>query len=173
MTVAVIIYGTKSMEGIATVLRRLHIPYKLYYPNEIPNEHHSHIILSGGPKHVYDSDIQVPAWIINSPSPVLGICFGMQLIAKTFGGVIKRLEQKEEGMIDVIELINNEQIIRQRYMNRYDYIYSLPDNFTITGITKNNCIATFTDYNKWWCVQYHPESNNAIDVELFRRFLSK
>lgn len=170
--VALIAFGRTSAEKIIRSLNLLKVDYKIILPDEIPTFQPTHIILSGGPKHVYEADhYYLPKWIIESKCPVLGICYGMQLIAHTFGGTVIRMPQKEEGPVEVTEIINNVQATYVRWMNRYDQVTSVTNNFNITGVTNNNHIASFTDHKKWWAVQYHPESSKHGDLNVFRRFL--
>ena len=190
--VALVCFGETSPSGIANVLNRLNVEYYLVLPGnagdpaersspadfvepeEIPSFAYTHIILSGGPKHVYESDAQVmPQWVINANCPVLGICYGMQLIAKTFKGTVIKMAEKEEGGIQVTEMINDEQLTITRWMNRYDQVLSAPKDFYITGVTDRNHIAAMTDYKKWWAIQYHPEARKYRDIGIIRNFLNK
>lgn len=170
--VALISFGTTSTERISRALNKLDIDYRIVLPHEMPSFNPTHIILSGGPKHVYDTNYSMSKWILDSDIPVLGICYGMQLIAHTFGGIIMKMAEKEEGPVEITEMINGHQIIGNRWMNRYDKVFSVSDNFTITGVTSRNHIASFTDYKKWWAIQYHPESPKHGDLNVFCRFLN-
>lgn len=171
--VALVAFGKISSERIARILSRLKIKYMIIFPEEIPMFEPTHIILSGGPKHVYEPNhYTMPQWVLDSECPVLGICYGMQLIAKTFGGTVIKMEEKEEGPINVTEIINGNQATYIRWMNRYDLIISIPNIFDITGVTDRNHIASFTNHGKWWAIQYHPEATRHKDVSVFERFLS-
>ncbi len=172
--IVVINYGNKSSSNISAVLNALGYFNVVLHPYEYPGTKPTHIILSGGPKHVYDPDAYIlPQWIINSDIPTLGICYGMQLIAHTFGGNIDRMDRLEKGLVKIREMINDVEVIGNKWMNRYDYVSCLPNKFIITGMTSNNHIAAFTDNIKWWAVQYHPESHKSIDYDTFIRFISK
>lgn len=172
--VAVVYFGDESGSQIASCLDRLNIKYRIVMPNERPNFIPTHIILSGGPKHVYKYDYyRLPDWVINNKIPVLGICYGMQLIAKTFGGTVIKMMKLEKGPIEVTELIDGQEITTDRWMNRYDQVAILPKIFYQTGITENNHIAAFTDGNKYWAIQYHPEAKKCTDLTIFTRFLSR
>lgn len=170
--VIIINYGTTSANNISKVLNQLNVLHTLQDPHTIPSYHMlnkiTHIILSGGPKHVYDNEHELPLWVIEMKIPVLAICYGMQLVAHHFGGTIVR-NDIEKGIVNVIELSNN---IKPRWMNRYDQVMILPSQFTITEITETNHIAAFTDYIKWFCYQYHPEVEHHIDINLFIKFLN-
>ena len=170
--VALVAFGSKSCGKISRALNRLNVSYKIVFPYEIPTFQPTHIILSGGPKHVYEIDhYPMPQWVLDSNKPVLGICYGMQLIAKTFGGTVIRMNEKEEGPVCVTEIINGHQMMNTRWMNRYDQVVSIPRIFNITGVTDKNHIASFTNNIRWWAVQYHPEAFKHGDLTVFKRFL--
>lgn len=174
--VAVVAFGELSARNISHVLCRLRVNYKIVLPNEIPTFQPTHIILSGGSKHVYEYDhYPLPEWVINSNVPVLGICYGMQLIVHTFGGIVIRMPKKEHGPVEITELLYGDKLLQQvtsyRWMNRHDQVISIPNTFDITAVTKDNHIAAFTDHKRWWAVQYHPESQRCGTLHLFRTFL--
>ena len=171
--VAVVSYGSVSLRNIVLALKRINVEYEIVQPDQSPIYQPTHVILSGGPYHVYESNHKIPKWIMESTYPVLGICYGMQLIAKNFGGEVVRMEHKEEGPITISEKIDGIEITCNRWMNRYDQVTSIPSNFMITGLTSKNHIASFTDNKRWWAVQYHPEHQKYLNLSLFRRFLSK
>lgn len=171
--VALVLFGEDSTVRIAQALKKLRIEYRVVPYDRIPNFTYTHIILSGGPKHVYMKDhYPLPKWVIDSDTPVLGICYGMQIIAYSFGGIVKRMNELEKGPVDVTELINGYQITSTRWMNRNDQVTYLPKTFTITGVTNKNHIAAFTDNVKYWAVQYHPESRKNGDLSIFKRFVN-
>lgn len=172
--VIIIVYGKKSAIHIGQSLSRLKYKHIMLNPDEIPRFKYSHIILSGGPKHVYDDDhYPLPQWVMDSNVQVLGICYGMQLIAKKFGGRVIAMNEREHGCIPVTEIKGDKQIIVNRWMNRRDRIATMPRGFSITAVTNKNHIAAFTDRNKWWGVQYHPESEKCPDDSIFISFLQK
>ena len=180
--VILVAYGKTSSDKISKVLDQLNINYIITDPDFLPSYNDlnklTHIILSGGPKHVYDNEIfynKLPQWVIDINVPVLSICYGFQLVAYHFGGTVIKMDTKEEGLVEVTEIINNQLIDNMRWMNRHDQVLILPPQFTITGITYHNHIAAFTDYNKWFCYQYHPEADipdYGIDINIFTRFFN-
>ncbi|CAH6419273.1 Glutamine-hydrolyzing GMP synthase [uncultured virus] len=170
--VALVSFGKDSTKRLSRVLNRLSVDNRIVLPNETPTFEYTHIILSGGPKHVYEPNhYSMPQWVLDSKAPVLGVCYGMQLIAKTFGGTVTRMNIVEQGPIEVTEMIGGNQVINVRWMNRFDQVVNIPPKFTITGVTNRNHIASFTDYERWLAVQYHPEAKKHGDMSIFRRFL--
>jgi GMP synthase (glutamine-hydrolysing) len=170
--VGVIDYGLVT--NIISVLQNLNVPFFIIDHIIVPIIKPTHIILSGGPDHVYEPNHrELPDWIINSNIHVLGICYGMQIICKTFGGLVGKLPEKENGIILVEEYINNNLYINNRWFNRFDNVYVCPPNFTILGVSDKNYIVSITDCVKYLGVQYHPENPNAIDYNFFIYFLSK
>lgn len=172
--IAILSYGDISTSNIEECCKMMNVKYIIIYPGEIPRCKITHIILSGGPDHVHHPEHKkLPEWVINGDIPVLGICYGMQLIAQNFGGNVIHMNSKEEGLVLISEIINNRQYNYERWMNRYDRVIYIPDDFEITAVTHKNHIAAFTDNVKWWAVQYHPEHPQSLDLSVFVRFLNK
>lgn len=174
--VALIIFGDVSSNNIIAILDRLKIKYICLSPYDYSSLTFTHIILSGGPKHVYEEDYYpLPHWIVTSTLPVLGICYGMQLIAHYFGGIVIRMKDIEYGCINVTQIFNTNnnitQVTHTRWMNRYDTVIYLPIDFIVTAVTDKEHIAGFTDNKRWTAVQYHPESPECSDLSLFETFL--
>jgi GMP synthase (glutamine-hydrolysing) len=172
-TVAIVAFGESSTRKICQCLLMLNVNYIIVLPHETPTFKPTHIILSGGPDHVYDVKHQLlPQWVIDYPCPVLAICYGMQLIAHTFGGTVMGMLEKEIGLIPVTEIIHDQQSTILRWMNRDDRVLTVPSRFTITGVTNRNHIASFTDFHKYYAIQYHPEHSKCLDTSVFKRFLN-
>ena len=170
--VVLVSFGDHSTQRLSLALNKLGVKHVVMLPHETPNFIPTHVILSGGPGHVYESNHDpMPQWVLDGFFPVLGVCYGMQLIAHTFGGTVKRMSRREEGPVEVTEMIYGNQEINFRWMNRYDQVTSIPLMFTITGVTSNDHVASFTDHKKWWAVQYHPESHKHGDLKVLNRFL--
>lgn len=171
--IALVVFGNSSANKIACSLKRLKTNYVMVFPGETPCFTPTHIILSGGPGHVYENNHHhIPEWVIKSDAPVLGVCYGMQIIAHTFGGNVIKMREKEHGPTEVTEIIGNQQLTNIRWMNRYDQVICVPNMFIITGVTNKNHIASFTDNKKWWAIQYHPESFKYGDISVFKRFIN-
>jgi len=170
--VALLVFGKISSRDIYNVLCRLNVECRVVLPGETPDFNFTHIIISGGPHSVYQESFTIlPSWIVDSTCPVLGICYGAQLIAAHFGSVIKRMDELKKGCFDIIEFRGDKQVTISRYINCIDEISYLSDNFTVTGVTNDNKIASFTDEKRFWGVQYRPESTRSKDSKIFKRFL--
>ena len=175
MKVAIIVYSSESSQQIANVLKYLNVPYHLYLIDDDGSQDYdiTHIILSGGPEHVYDKNsAKIPNWVMLSSLPVLGICYGAQLIAYSFGGSVTKLKTPElKVMVNITEVIHGQFNRKNVYMNRYDTVTVVPNNFKIIGVGPQNDIVNFTDFSRWHGIQYHPEKSGHEDYDVFRRFL--
>lgn len=170
--VAVVAFGKTSTANIVNILVQLGISYRIVLAHELPTCKYTHIILTGGPKYVTRYEYyRLPQWITDSDCPVLGICYGMTLIAHAVGATVQQLSEHEHGPTEVTEIIDGRQLITTRWMNRHYRISDVPKAFHVTGVTTDNHIASFTDYRKWWGCQYHPESVRYRDRNIFARFL--
>ncbi len=138
------------------------------------------IILSGGPRSVYLPDSpKIGKWIFELGVPVLGICYGHQLIAYLFGGKVES-GHREYGRTRVRILRQNtlfedweeEEIV---WMSHSDAVVKLPEDFEVLAISENNVIAAFKHRDlPIYGVQFHPEVVHTPKGKiLFRNFLFK
>ncbi len=122
------------------------------------------IILSGGPSSVYDDGAPVPdREIFRLGIPVLGICYGMQLMSDSLGGRVGKALRREYGRAELM-VDNDEDLlwgISQKtkvWMSHGDRIEKLPPGFTIIGHTVNSPIAAMADKARgFYALQFHPE----------------
>ncbi len=122
------------------------------------------LILSGGPASVYEAEAPaMPAWLPTADLPVLGICYGMQLISLALGGVVLRPEQREYGPAE-IELCEPHPLFidtprsQQVWMSHGDRIEGLPPGFhPIAANPATPFAAMADDTRRWYGVQFHPE----------------
>ena len=122
------------------------------------------IILSGGPNSVYAENAPVcdpEIWSLGIP--VLGVCYGMQLMVQQLGGQVERAERGEYGkaalLIDSSEgLLNEVENASIMWMSHGDSVTKLPDGFEVLAHTDNTPQAAIAHPNKnYYGVQFHPE----------------
>lgn len=131
---------------------------------EVKNINPTGIILSGGPMSVYDSsapDIDLDILKINVP--ILGICYGLQLLCKKFGGKVEPAEDREYGKA-VLNLVDESKLFKsirnnsKVWMSHGDYLTELPEGFKITGKSDHSPICAIENVEKnIYGVQFHPE----------------
>ena len=137
------------------------------------------IIFTGGPASVYLEDSpKCDEEIFNLGIPVLGICYGMQLMTYMLGGKVKRAFKREFGEIDV--QINNKSLlfeglddINKCLMSHQDYVENVPEGFEVIGSTDNCKIASMENMDKlFYGIQFHPEVNHTKNgTKIIRNFL--
>jgi GMP synthase (glutamine-hydrolysing) len=137
------------------------------------------IIFSGGPNSVYDEGaFGVDPEIFELGIPILGICYGMQLIAHNLGGKVEPANNKEYGKA-ILEIISDDAVLfkdtpkeQQVWMSHGDLVTELPAGFEKVGTSKDCPIAAIQDTTRnFFGIQFHAEVNNSIyGNELLRHF---
>jgi GMP synthase (glutamine-hydrolysing) len=137
------------------------------------------IILSGGPNSVYDEaapECDPKLWELGIP--VLGVCYGMQLMVKQLGGKVERAKKAEYGKAslqidDPTDLLTNVEQGATMWMSHADSCNQLPPGFEILAHTENTPCAAIADHeNKMYGVQFHPEVVHSIGGQaLIRNFV--
>ncbi len=154
------------------------IPYN-YNIQKIKEKNPEGIILSGGPASVYvDNAPKADPAIFELGVPVLGICYGGQFIAQTFGGKVTRADSREYGRIK-LDIINEKELFKDIeqdtlcWMSHTDYIEKCPEGFEITA-KSNTCpvAAMKNEEKKIYAVQFHPEvEHTEKGKEIINNFL--
>jgi GMP synthase (glutamine-hydrolysing) len=128
------------------------------------------IILSGGPSSVYADGAPHPKFnVFELGIPVLGICYGLQLIAYTMNGQVNAATKREYGkaMVNVTHdnpLLGNISKNAQMWMSHGDSLSKMPDGFEIIANTDNAPICAIADINKKiYGVQFHPEVHHSLE----------
>ncbi len=137
------------------------------------------IIFSGGPNSVYDPNaFKVDLEIFKLGIPILGICYGMQLMSYDLGGKVEKADNSEYGRAD-IEVLDDEAVLfkglpKKQYvwMSHGDLVTQAPAGFEVTATSKNCPIASIADNDrKFYGVQFHPEVRNSeYGLDILRRF---
>ena len=138
------------------------------------------IIFSGGPSSVYDSNAPTPTKeIFRLQTPILGICYGHQIIVNNFGGKVKRVN-KEYGSA-VLSIDDNSDIFSgvgdsiRAWMSHGDEAKLVPDDFKIIGHTENARAAAISNKQKTvYGIQFHPEVVHTENGnEILKNFVLK
>ena len=179
-------YGSQYTQLIARRVRESHV-YCEIHPFNMPVAaveafKPKGIILSGGPSSVHDQGAPLADLaIFNLGVPVLGICYGMQLMAHQLGGAVEKADRREYGpaQIDIGESgelfhdIEKEAV--RVWMSHGDRILALPPGFSTTARSDNSPVAAMADPRRhFYGVQFHPEvahtpqGKDILDNFLFR-----
>lgn len=181
--VIVVDFGGQYNQLIARRVRDLNVYCEVvpYYKalDEVKNKKPIGIIFTGGPNSVYDDNApNIDKEIFDLGIPILGLCYGMQLISKTFGAVVEKAEKKEFGKTlcikdkdsKLIQNMKNETIV---WMSHQDQVKKLPCGFDLIQHTSTCPYAAIeNEEKKIYAVQYHPEVNHSQEGnKLIQSFL--
>ena len=180
--IVVLDFGGQYNQLIARRVRENHV-YAEVHPYTTPIEKikamaPKGIILTGGPNSVYDP--QSPTYqkeLFELGVPVLGICYGCQLMAHVLGGVVEAAPKREYGHITVhfgqSALFDGIGKSGQSWMSHTDYVKKLPDGFRVIGHTDScPCAAFEHTEKKLYGVQFHPEVNHTLfGKDLLKNFV--
>ena len=136
--------------------------------DEIKKREPSGLILSGGPSSVYQGDAPRPdPGIWNLRLPVLGICYGMQLMTEHFGGKVKKAEHREYGAAE-IQIDHMDGIFGGLedklpvWMSHGDAAEEMPSDFVRLAHSRNSRFAAIAHLqSKFYGVQFHPEVHHT------------
>lgn len=147
--------------------------------NKIKEMNPKGIIFTGGPASVYKEDApKCDKGIFELGIPILGICYGMQLMTDALGGKVARAEKREYGVVDV-NLDNTSPLFKgfektnKCLMSHTDFVDILPDGFTKIASTDNCKIAAMQNVEKkFYGIQFHTEVNDTNNgIEILRNFV--
>ncbi len=167
-TIIVIDFGSQYNLLIARRIRELNVYCELI-AHDTPWEKIAHLnpkgfILSGGPASVYDKNAPMaPAYVYEKHLPVLGICYGMQVITKQLGGVVEPWTHKEYGH-SILHISGVDSPLfadipdsSPVWMSHGDRIEKLPPGFKALAYTENSPVAVMGNDNGIFGLQFHPE----------------
>jgi len=182
-TVLVVDFGAQYAQLIARRIREAHVyseivPHSVT-PEQIRRRRPKGIILSGGPKSVYSEQAPLlDPTIYDLGVPVLGICYGAQLICSQLGGVVRRTGTGEYGRTDL--RLGSESVLffgwpklTDVWMSHADSMVGPPVGFVMTASTPETPVAALEDRARGiFGVQFHPEvAHTPRGQELLKRFL--
>ncbi len=160
-------FGSQYTQLIARRIRETRVfseilPYHAAW-SEIEKRHPKGVILSGGPRSVFEEDAPHPdKRVYDLPVPLLGICYGMQLLAYHFGGRVQPASEREYGKAQ-LKAVRPEGLFRglpssmQVWMSHGDRIEELPSGFRLTASTPNALGAMDDAERGRYGLQFHPE----------------
>lgn len=174
-TILVMDFGGQYKELIARTVRRMHV-YSVVEPASTPIEKIKEIdpigiIFTGGPNSVYlDDSPKCDNALFDLGIPVLGICYGMQYIAYSFGGKVEAGKVREYGPTNVhigtSAIFNGLDKDEIMLMSHTDYVSRVPDGFVTAATTDDcPCVAIENSARRIYGVQFHPEVERSIHGE--------
>ena len=182
-TVVILDFGSQFAQLIARRVRELNV-YSELLPHDTPwaeieRRRPKAVILSGGPNSVYDPDAPLPdGGVWSGRIPVLGICYGAQLMARELGGDVVPTNRREYGPANVTITaegglfagLDREQPV---WMSHGDSITRLPEGFQATAQTDSSPLAGFADPSRGlYAIQFHPEvAHTPRGREILRNFV--
>ena len=169
--ILIIDFGSQFTQLIARRIRELGVFSEIVSHKKIKIKHIDKsikgIILSGGPLNVYEiNKYSFDKKIINLSIPILGICFGHQILSKLNGGRVKQSKHREFGLANIykknesllIKNFFNKQKSKKVWMSHADQVSKLPKNFKVIASSTNSKFAIVENkLNKFYGIQFHPE----------------
>ena len=178
-------FGSQYTQLIARRIRELNIfseilPYNVSI-EEIKKHNPKGIIFSGGPASVYEPNAPKPnPEVFKLGVPILGICYGLQVITDFFKGKVVHSDKHEYGKAELKVLDNTDLFFNlpdklQVWMSHGDRIENLPQGFEPIGKTDNSPFAAIKNKNlNIWGVQFHPEvSHTPMGKDILKNFAVK
>ncbi|HBY57588.1 MAG TPA: GMP synthase (glutamine-hydrolyzing) [Candidatus Atribacteria bacterium] len=183
--IAILDFGSQYTQLIARRVREAKVYSEIfpYYiePSKLLENPPKGIILSGGPASVYADQAPIcDTDIFQLNIPILGICYGAQLIAQTFGGKVSKASQAEYGRANII--LNNDRDIFYGFpttttcwMSHQDLIENIPPDFKVIARSESTkAAAIVNEGRKIYGLQFHPEvTHTTLGKKVFENFLYK
>jgi len=176
-------FGSQYTQLIARRIRELSVYCEIYPYNHypVPDSWVKGVILSGSPYSVRDENSPNPDLsAIKGKLPLLGVCYGAQLLVQKYGGVVLPSKTREYGRANLIYVDENNPLFKgvnpgtQVWMSHGDTIEHLPDGYEIIGSTASVRAGAYKIANeKTWGIQFHPEVYHTIDgLQMITNFVA-
>jgi len=182
--ILIIDFGSQYTQLIARRVRELNVYCEIHpfnKSNEVALDSFIGVILSGSPCSVLDEEAPDVALEVFGKLPLLGVCYGAQLLAKKMGGKVAKSAHREYGRAnlnqvkDVTDLLSQVNVGSTVWMSHGDTIVELPEVFEQIASTENIPVAAF----KWkdrpvYGIQFHPEvTHSEQGKQLIENFIVK
>src|SRR5438270_1927303 len=166
-TLLIIDYGSQYTQLIARRARELGVfslivPYNVQL-QKVKELQPKGIILSGGPNSVYEKNApDLDKQLLSLGVPVLGICYGLQLITRALGGVVAASSTREYGLAE-IKLGHNSALLSKKidvsavWMSHGDHVKVPPTNFVVTAMSGEIICGIENADENIYGIQFHPE----------------
>ena len=182
--VLILDFGSQYTQLIARRVRELNIYCEIFPYNKIPNDLKGckAVILSGSPFSVRDENSPKPDLsLISKNLPVLAVCYGAQLIAQNYGGLVSASNIREYGRANLSYINSNDLLFSnisvgsQVWMSHSDTIKNLPNNSTLLASTSDVTNAAYRiNGEDTYALQFHPEVYHTKDgKKILENFLIK
>jgi GMP synthase (glutamine-hydrolysing) len=178
-TILILDFGSQYTQLIARRVRELNVYCEIhpFYSFNTLESNIKGVILSGSPASVRDHDApQIDLGKIRGKVPVLGICYGAQMLAQNYGGEVKPSATREYGRahlqkIDAAcDLFHGITMGSQVWMSHGDSIFQKPDQAKVVASTEDVAVAAFSFlHEKTYGLQFHPEVVHSIEGKLILR----
>jgi GMP synthase (glutamine-hydrolysing) len=183
-TVVILDYGSQYTQLIARRVRELKV-YSEIFPwntprNQVMALRPAGFILSGSPNSVYDPGApSLPPYVLQVGLPVLGLCYGMQLLAHSLDGTVVRSGAREYGPATAAIVDPQSPLLLglpptlEVWMSHGDRVERMPSGFHLLAQSDNTPHAAMGDDDRrWYGIQFHPEVQHTPQgIEILRRFL--
>jgi GMP synthase (glutamine-hydrolysing) len=178
-SIAILDFGSQYAQLIARRVREAHVYCELFAwdasAEKVLALQPRGFILSGGPASVYaEGAPTLPGYVLESGLPILGICYGMQLLVHTLGGKVNPCAEREYGPAEIQPLIPGTMLdlLSKVWMSHGDRITKMPEGFVALAKSGNSPIAAMGDFKrKYFAVQFHPEVHHTPNgAELLKHF---
>jgi len=170
--IIIVDFGSQFTQLIARRIRELGVFSEIVSHNKIKKknilkENTRGIILSGGPLNVYQiNKFNFDKEILQLKIPILGICFGHQILSKILGGKVKKSKYREFGLAEIkkvnYSLLTKNFFTKENknnvWMSHADQVSKIPKNFRIIASSKSSKLTIIENYKeRFYGVQFHPE----------------
>lgn len=181
--IVVLDFGSQYNQLITRRIREFGV-YSELHPHTVSAEdlkkmNATGIIFSGGPNSVYDENaFHIDPAIYEIGVPILGICYGMQLMSQHFGGKVEKASHREYGKAE-IEVKNATALFGQLpasqvvWMSHGDHVTVAPEGFEVIATSPSCEVAAMAnEAKKFYAVQFHPEVRHSVyGIDLLRQFV--